>query len=190
MIYAILTGNTITAHGSASMLWPDTSFAATGPNANFLADAGAVPIRSDAPYVPATEMLVSCSPYLLNGKAFDCIAAPLPPAPEPDPEPDWNAYRLALRDPAYVNIVAAAFTSTVDAVYGAANISAALNSFQYQGQYQDYLECILLIMAGSTLSPVEKAGIATGLLAMFNQCHLPSDFIAAFEAATSSLLEP
>jgi hypothetical protein len=96
---------------------------------------------------------------------------------------DWNAYRLALRDPIYVNIVAKSFTSTADAIYGAANISAALNSFQYQGLYQDYLECILRIMEGSTFSQVEKADIAARLLALFNQCHLPPEFIAAFEAA-------
>ena len=90
MNYAILTANTITAHGRASNLWPDTSFPATGPNASFLADAGAVLIRSDAPYDSETEILRPTEPYVLDGEVFNTIDVPRPPPPAP--EPQWIAF--------------------------------------------------------------------------------------------------
>jgi hypothetical protein len=90
MNYAILSGNTIAAHGPASTLWPDTSFATTGPNASFLTEVGAVLVRSDAAYDPVIEFLQATEPYLLDGEVFDTIAAAIPP-PQPDYIGFWDA---------------------------------------------------------------------------------------------------
>lgn len=90
MYYAILSGNTIAAHGPASTLWPDTSFATTGPNASFLTEVGAVLVRSDAAYDPVIEFLQATEPYLLDGEVFDTIAAAIPP-PQPDYIGFWDA---------------------------------------------------------------------------------------------------
>lgn len=89
MTYAILTANTITAHGRPDQLWPGTSFSASGPNPSFLIDAGAVLIRSDAPYDPETEILQETEPYVLNGEVFNTIAAPKPIVP---PTAQWVAW--------------------------------------------------------------------------------------------------
>ena len=88
MNYAILAHNTITAHGTASVLWPKICFASSGPNASFLIEAGAVAIRSDATHNPETEVLQSCPPYQMNGEVFNSIAAPKPPEPV---MPQWTA---------------------------------------------------------------------------------------------------
>jgi len=102
---------------------------------------------------------------------YDAANQPLPPPP------DWTAYREGLRDPRYVNIVAAALESTAKAKYGAMSIPAALSSFEYQGQHTDYLDCILYILEGSSLPVAEKADLATELLALMAQCNLPGPFI-------------
>ena len=93
MNYALISNNTITAHGTASQLWPETSFAASGPNASFLTEAGAVAIRSDATYDAETEILQSTAPYLLNGEVFNTIAAAIPPPPV---IPQWVQFVGAL----------------------------------------------------------------------------------------------
>ena len=125
MTYAILAGNTITAHGPASLLWPDTSFPASGPNVSFLIDAGAVLIRSDATYDPKTEILQATEPYVLNGEVFNTIAGakPEPPTPEPDYLAFWDA---ALTSSVYQALYA---LSTIDLPANAA-LTAFTASFQ------------------------------------------------------------
>ena len=125
MTYAILAGNTITAHGPASLLWPDTSFPASGPNVSFLIDAGAVLIRSDATYDPKTEILQATEPYVLNGEVFNTIAGakPEPPTPEPDYRAFWDA---ALTSSVYQALYA---LSTIDLPANAA-LTAFTASFQ------------------------------------------------------------
>ena len=91
MTYAILSGNTITASGEASDLWPDTSFNRKGPNPDYLAQFNAVKVRSDAPFDPLTQILESCAPYLLNGEVFNTIAAPIPLL-----APDWPGFQAEL----------------------------------------------------------------------------------------------
>ena len=121
MTYAILSDNTITAHGSASLLWPNTSFPSSGPNASFLIDAGAVLIRSDAPYDPETEILQATEPYVLDGEAFGTIAAPKPIVP---PQPRWVDFGSALLDDPAVNQMLGVALSTAPSV--AMSISVGL----------------------------------------------------------------
>lgn len=96
MNYAIIDNDIITSHGSASELWPDTSFSDRGPDAIFLAAAGAVVVRSDPPrthymgevvvrsdetvtYYSGTDFLKDTEPYILNGTVYDKIIAPIEP---------------------------------------------------------------------------------------------------------------
>ena len=71
MKYAIITNDQITAHGSISSLWPNTSFAGGVPNAEFLADQNAVVICSELPYDASLQKLLQVEPYLLAGTAYD-----------------------------------------------------------------------------------------------------------------------
>ena len=170
MTYAILTGNTITVHGPASVLWPDTSFAANGPNASFLADAGAVTIRANAAYDPATEFLQSCEPYALDGAVFNTIAAPIPPAP---PTPDWGTFRRGLLTSADV---AQAMTAAraAGAEPAATNLPMALKDAQ-AGNPAEFAACWGLVVAAGGASPEALAA----LVAAAEACNLPSEFVAA-----------
>lgn len=89
MDYAILDKGAITATGTARALWPNTSFPPTGPNAAFLAEKGAVLIRSDVAYDSEAEILERTDPYLLNGEVFNTSPAPIPPQPV---VPQWVAF--------------------------------------------------------------------------------------------------
>ena len=109
-------------------------------------------------------------------------------ANQPPPPPDWTAYREGLRDQRYVEVVAGALASTSEAKYGAMNISSALNSFQDRGDHKDYLDCIVWILGGSTLPLGEKANLASELLALMTQCHLPGLFITELVDKLAALL--
>ena len=115
---------------------------------------------------------------------YDAANQPLPPPP------DWTAYREGLRDQRYVGVVAGALSSTPEAKYGAAIISSALNSFQDRGDYRDYLDCIVWILAGSSLPAAEKTELAAELLALITRCNLPGAFITELIEALDSLSSP
>jgi hypothetical protein len=104
MKYAIITNNAITAHGTASQLWPGTSFAVTGPNAAWLDSAGAVLIRQDPPYNTEIQELQSSEPYLLNGVAYNVEAVAKPPNPV---VPQWQAFGAAIAADTDTNIMIA-----------------------------------------------------------------------------------
>ena len=145
MNYALISNNTITAHGTASQLWPETSFAASGPNVSFLAAYNAVAIRSDAAYNPNTEFLQSTEPYLLNGEVFNTIAAAIPPAPPP--QPDYRGFWDAIL-----------ISQIYQTVYGIATTSLPMNTAltAFIAAFQDAKEgrpnvgaiqaCIFLVM--------------------------------------------
>jgi|LakMenEpi03Aug12_release.lakeMendotaPanAssembly.Ray.scaffolds.fasta_scaffold00739_1 hypothetical protein len=96
MTHAIILNNQITTHGDYRTLWPNTSFSALGPNAEFLAENNAVAIRSDPPHDPETQILQPCEPYLLNGVAYNMETVDRSPAIEPTPEPQWIQFGLEL----------------------------------------------------------------------------------------------
>lgn len=50
--------------GYAQELFPNTSFPATGPNAEFLAENNAKVCLANRPHDPLTEKLVGCPPYV------------------------------------------------------------------------------------------------------------------------------
>jgi len=112
MTYAILQSDTITATGLASVLWPGTSFSTDGPNPGFLAEQGAVLIRSDAPYDPETEILQTTDPYVVGGEVFDTIAVAKPEPPAPEIVPQWVAFgAVLLADPAVNQMLGAALSA-------------------------------------------------------------------------------
>lgn len=172
MTYAILTANTITAHGPASVLWPDTSFAAGGPNASFLADAGAVTIRSDAAYDPATEFLQSCEPYVLDGEVFDVIAAPIIP---PAPTPNWATFRGSLLiSPGVAATMSAARVAGCEP--GVTALPVALEKAQ-SGDPAEFAACWALVVRDGA-APAE---LIAELVATAEACHLPEAFVAALQ---------
>jgi hypothetical protein len=91
--YAILDNNTITATGTARSLWPGTSFAASGPNAAWLTEHGAVEVRNDPPHDPETHDLRPAEPYLLDGVVYDRVPVERPPVA---PEPRWQGFQVGL----------------------------------------------------------------------------------------------
>jgi len=172
MTYAILTADTITAHGPASVLWPDTSFAADGPNTSFLIDAGAVAIRSDGAYDPAAEFLQPCEPYLLNGDVFDTLAAPIIP---PAPTPDWATFRGGLLiSPEVAALMGAARESGCEPAVTA--LPVALEKAQ-QADLGDFAACWALVVRDGQASAKLIAELVAGATA----CHLPAEFVAALQ---------
>lgn len=168
MNYAILSADTITANGAARELWPGTSFSASGPNATFLADAGAVLIRSDAAYDAETEILQATDPYVLNGEVFDRIAAPKPAAV---PEPQWVAFGASLlADPA-INQMLGVALSTAPAV--AMSISVGL------GKAADGDSRVFMVSwAGAIGLGLISAELIAQVQAMAATYDLPAEFIA------------
>lgn len=77
MEYAIIEntggGNTPTVKstGSIQELFPNTSFTASGPNANFLAENGVVELVKTLSYTSPTQKLVSVEPYIDSGKVYN-----------------------------------------------------------------------------------------------------------------------
>jgi len=120
-MYAIFTANIIIATGPASVLWPGTSFSTDGPNPSFLAEQGAVLIRSDAPYDPETEILQTTDPYVVGGEVFDTIAVAKPGLPAPA---QWVAFGTVLLADLAVNQMLGAALSAAPAV--AMSISVGL----------------------------------------------------------------
>jgi hypothetical protein len=175
MTYAILSANTITAHGPASVLWPDTSFASGGPNARFLIDAGAVAIRADAAYDPATETLQPCEPYVFNGKVFSTIAAPIIP---PAPIPDWATFRGGLLiSPEVAALMGAARESGCEPAVTA--LPVALEKAQ-TGGVGDFAACWALVARDGAASPE----LIAQLVATAEACNLPEAFVAALQPPT------
>jgi hypothetical protein len=166
MTYAILAADTITAHGPASVLWPDTSFAAGGPNPSFLADAGAVAIRANAPYDPATEFLQPCEPYVLNGEVFNFIAATI--VPPPPPSPDYQGfYGALLSSAAYASVLQQSMTSdspalaTLIAVFASA-IGEAMAGRVNQAALQQAVWLLLGNVTATEADVVELQGLLVG----------------------------
>ena len=62
---------TVKSTGSIKELFPNTSFTATGPNADFLTENKVVELVETLTYTSPTQKLVSVEPYLDGGKAYN-----------------------------------------------------------------------------------------------------------------------
>ena len=62
---------TVKSTGSIQELFPNTSFTASGPNANFLAENSVVELVETLTYTTPTQKLVSVEPYIDGGKVYN-----------------------------------------------------------------------------------------------------------------------
>jgi hypothetical protein len=177
MNYAIISNNTITAHGTARELWPDTSFATTGPNAAWLTEHNAVLVRNDPPHDPATHYLTSCEPYLIGGVAYNREPVEIPPAPV---EPQWQAFAAALVLHPEVGPMVETFLDTL-----AVN-KKSLQGMVYvglgqaaQGDGQTFGNAWTLATMQGFVTPELAAAVA----AMATTYDLPAEFVAALAPA-------
>ena len=171
MTYAILDNGTITRHGTASALWPDTSFAA-GPNDSFLAEQGAVLIRSDAAYDPDTETLESTEPYISEGDVFNTIAAPKPPPPV---VPQWVAFGAAIAGNAAVNTLVATAAQAAPVLHLMLGVGLGQAA---QGDPQTFTAAWSAAVAGGLVS----AELIAEMQEIAATYDLPAEFIAGLSS--------
>jgi hypothetical protein len=159
--------------GTAAELWPDTSFPAAGPNQEWLASVGAVPLRQHLPHDPATERLQAVDPYMADdGAVYSVIVAPLPPPP---PVPDWLRFNDAInRLPAIRQLLA-----TLKEVDIGAAMTLAIGLGQAaQGSPGTFLHAWPAARAAGLVSPETAAEVEA-----IGRAHdLPEDFLAALVA--------
>lgn len=60
-------------------MFPDTSFASSGPNPSFMQENDLMPVSVWVPYDQATEKLVATTPYIQDGMVYTVKAEPLTP---------------------------------------------------------------------------------------------------------------
>lgn len=77
MIVAIVKNETIEQTGELSALFPNVSFPPAGPEAEWIAENGIVPVTYFKPYDAQNEKLVSVDPYLEGGEVYAVEVEPL-----------------------------------------------------------------------------------------------------------------
>lgn len=90
MIVAIVNNGSIEQTGELSVLFPNTSFPASGPSDEWMAENNIVPVSYFKAYDAATQKLVSCDPYLEDGTVYAVSVA------------DLSADELAAKDAATI----------------------------------------------------------------------------------------
>lgn len=90
MIVAIVNNGSIEQIGQLSVLFPNTSFPASGPSDEWMAENNIVPVSYFKAYDAATQKLVSCDPYLEDGAVYAVSVA------------DLSADELAAKDAATI----------------------------------------------------------------------------------------
>ena len=70
MKYAIIDGTTVKSTGTFKKLFPNTSFTAAGPNADFLTSNNVVELVQNLSYTTPTQKLSSVDAYVENGKVY------------------------------------------------------------------------------------------------------------------------
>tara|TARA_B100000575_G_C22838569_1_gene491681 strand:- start:17 stop:451 length:435 start_codon:yes stop_codon:yes gene_type:complete len=71
MKYAIIDGTVVKSTGIIQELFPNTSFTATGPNADFLAENNVVELVETLTYTTPTQKLSTVDAYVQDGKAYN-----------------------------------------------------------------------------------------------------------------------
>jgi hypothetical protein len=64
MLIAIVNGQTVEQVGDYQVLFPNTSFPASGPTPEWMAENSCLPVTVYLPYDPATQYLESVAPYI------------------------------------------------------------------------------------------------------------------------------
>ena len=70
MKYAIIDGTTVKNTGTIQKLFPNTSFSAAGPNADFLTENNVVELVQTLNYTTPTQKLTTVDAYVENGKVY------------------------------------------------------------------------------------------------------------------------
>jgi hypothetical protein len=76
-MYAVVKDNEIINVGEITVLFPNTSFPATGDYGDFLKDNDVYPVITDLEYNSNTEKLVSCDPYIKSKKVYNVKVEPI-----------------------------------------------------------------------------------------------------------------
>lgn len=71
MNYAIIDGSTVKSTGTLQELFPDTSFAVAGPNADFLTANNTVELVEYITFTSPTQKLSTVDAYVEGGKAYN-----------------------------------------------------------------------------------------------------------------------
>ena len=177
--YAIIQDNTITAHGPYRELWPDTSFSRLGPNAEFLEQEGAVPIRSGPPHDRSTHQLQHSAPYLLDGVVYEFEVVPRPPEPEPVPEPRWQDFQVALLTDASVHGMMMVAKDIYPGLISAWSVGLG-QAATGQGA-ESFMTAWTLarqLPDPSTGDPLLSQALVDGIAALAAAADLPAEFIA------------
>ena len=77
MIVAVVKNDTIEQTGELSVLFPNVSFPAAGPEPEWMAENGIVPVTYFKPHDAAAEKLVSTEPYLEGDEVYAVTVEPL-----------------------------------------------------------------------------------------------------------------
>ena len=70
MNYAIIDGTTVKSTGTIQQLFPNTSFSAAGPNADFLTSNNVVELVQTLTYTTPTQKLSTVDAYVDSGKVY------------------------------------------------------------------------------------------------------------------------
>ena len=70
MNYAIIDGTTVKSTGTIQQLFPNTSFSAAGPNADFLTANNVVELVDTLSYTTPSQKLSTVDAYVDSGKAY------------------------------------------------------------------------------------------------------------------------
>ena len=76
-IAIVNTEGQIVKSGDYRAIFPNTSFRATGPSDEFLAENGAMRVDGWKPHDEDTEKLVTCAPYVENGRVYVVKVEPI-----------------------------------------------------------------------------------------------------------------
>lgn len=76
-IAIVNTEGQIVKYGDYRVIFPNTSFRATGPSDEFLAENGAMRVDGWKPHNEDTEKLVTCAPYVENDRVYVVRVEPI-----------------------------------------------------------------------------------------------------------------
>jgi hypothetical protein len=79
MFIAIVNGQTVEQVGDYQVLFPNTSFPASGPTPEWMAENSCLPVSVWLPYDPTTQYLESVAPYILDAVVYTIQVAQLTP---------------------------------------------------------------------------------------------------------------
>jgi hypothetical protein len=70
MLIAIVNGQTVEQVGDYQVLFPNTSFPASGPTPEWMAENSCLPVTVYLPYDQSTQILVSVAPYIMDNVVY------------------------------------------------------------------------------------------------------------------------